>query len=145
MYYFKSVHRSTRQSLLIRICVSWEVLTYHTLNHYTTPSFRFLSRRPSLSTLTSLPCNRVNIIEGEPANRSMTTGLHTVRDISCSKCNTILGWKYGTNHFRLASAQIWSLTLTRPSRMSTDKAFDSSQVYKEGKFILEKQRFVEVK
>jgi hypothetical protein len=25
----------------------------------------------------------------------MTTGLHTVRDISCSKCGEVLGWKYG--------------------------------------------------
>ena len=24
----------------------------------------------------------------------MTTGLHTVRDISCIKCNTVLGWTY---------------------------------------------------
>lgn len=25
----------------------------------------------------------------------MTTGLHTVRDITCAKCGTLLGWKYG--------------------------------------------------
>ena len=25
----------------------------------------------------------------------MTTGLHTVRDVMCSKCGETLGWKYG--------------------------------------------------
>ncbi|KAF8740657.1 hypothetical protein AX14_007793 [Amanita brunnescens Koide BX004] len=36
----------------------------------------------------------VNIIEGEPNDRPMTTGNHTVRDIYCCKCETTLGWKY---------------------------------------------------
>lgn len=36
----------------------------------------------------------VNVVEGEPSERQMTTGNHTVRDIYCVKCNTILGWKY---------------------------------------------------
>ncbi|KAL8291933.1 hypothetical protein RQP46_002191 [Phenoliferia psychrophenolica] len=61
----------------------------------------------------------VNIVEGEPEDRPMTTGLHTVRDISCSKCGEVLGWKY-------------------------DKAYEASQRYKEGKFILEKAMTVDV-
>jgi hypothetical protein len=36
----------------------------------------------------------VNVIEGEPIDREMTTGKHTVRDISCCRCRTVLGWKY---------------------------------------------------
>jgi hypothetical protein len=36
----------------------------------------------------------VNVIEGEPDDRPMTTGNHTVRDIYCCKCGTTLGWKY---------------------------------------------------
>ena len=36
----------------------------------------------------------VNVIEGEPSERQMTTGNHTVRDIYCVKCHTTLGWKY---------------------------------------------------
>lgn len=36
----------------------------------------------------------VNVIEGEPNDRQMTTGNHTVRDIYCIKCGTTLGWKY---------------------------------------------------
>lgn len=36
----------------------------------------------------------VNVIEGEPNDRVMTTGNHTVRDIYCCKCGQTLGWKY---------------------------------------------------
>ena len=35
-----------------------------------------------------------NIVEGPAEDRTMTTGLHTVRDISCGKCEAVLGWKY---------------------------------------------------
>ncbi|CCA74243.1 related to Yippee protein [Serendipita indica DSM 11827] len=56
----------------------------------------------------------VNVRQGEPNDRPMTTGLHTVRDIFCIKCNTQVGWKY-------------------------DKAYDEAQKYKEGKFILERE------
>ncbi|KAM0788028.1 hypothetical protein ACM66B_006227 [Microbotryomycetes sp. NB124-2] len=55
----------------------------------------------------------VNVNEGPAEDRPMTTGLHTVRDISCAKCGEVLGWRY-------------------------DKAYELSQKYKEGKFILEK-------
>ena len=36
----------------------------------------------------------VNVVEGEPVDRQMTTGNHTVRDIYCVKCQRVLGWKY---------------------------------------------------
>ncbi|KZS93276.1 yippee-like protein [Sistotremastrum niveocremeum HHB9708] len=61
----------------------------------------------------------VNITTGEPSERTMTTGVHIVRDIYCCKCRTTLGWKY-------------------------DRAFEMSQKYKEGKFILERQLLVDV-
>lgn len=54
----------------------------------------------------------VNIDSGEPAERNMTTGRHIVRDITCRQCNETVGWKY-------------------------DKAYEQSEKYKEGKFILE--------
>ena len=41
------------------------------------------------------------------------TGLHTVRDVFCACCSSLLGWKY-------------------------DFAYEQSQKYKEGKFIVEK-------
>ncbi|KDN43676.1 yippee-like protein [Tilletiaria anomala UBC 951] len=62
----------------------------------------------------------VNISLGAPADREMMTGMHTVRDIYCGKCSTTLGWRY-------------------------DRAFVSSEKYKEGKFILEKALMVDVK
>ncbi|NXH71810.1 YPEL1 protein, partial [Hydrobates tethys] len=42
----------------------------------------------------------------------LLTGLHAVADIYCENCKTTLGWKY-------------------------EHAFESSQKYKEGKFIIE--------
>ncbi|KAI0322261.1 yippee-like protein [Amylostereum chailletii] len=61
----------------------------------------------------------VNVVEGEAVDRQMTTGNHTVRDIYCVKCHTTLGWKY-------------------------DRAYEESQKYKEGKFILERNLLTDV-
>lgn len=54
----------------------------------------------------------VNVHEGEAGERNMTTGRHIVRDIRCKQCAEVVGWKY-------------------------DKAFEATEKYKEGKFILE--------
>jgi hypothetical protein len=54
----------------------------------------------------------VNITESDPNERNMTTGRHIVRDIHCRQCKETVGWKY-------------------------DKAYEASEKYKEGKFILE--------
>ncbi|KAJ6718032.1 PROTEIN YIPPEE-LIKE CG15309-RELATED [Salix purpurea] len=55
----------------------------------------------------------VNVFAGEKEDRSMITGLHTVADIFCVGCGSIVGWKYVTAH-------------------------DKSQKYKEGKSVLER-------
>ena len=55
----------------------------------------------------------VNVNSGPTENRLLLTGLHVVADIYCNACDTRLGWKYV-------------------------EAFEESQKYKEGKFILEK-------
>lgn len=55
----------------------------------------------------------MNIVEGPQENRNLITGLHVVADIFCKNCGMALGWKY-------------------------EKAYEESQKYKEGKFILEK-------
>ena len=36
----------------------------------------------------------MNIIQGDEQDRAMTTGLHTIKDVLCTKCGTILGWIY---------------------------------------------------
>lgn len=61
----------------------------------------------------------VNITAGEAGERNMTTGRHIVRDIFCRQCKTTVGWKY-------------------------DKAYESSEKYKEDKFILEHELIAQV-
>ncbi|MED6173619.1 hypothetical protein PIB30_061326 [Stylosanthes scabra] len=55
----------------------------------------------------------VNVTVGEKEERMMITGLHTVVDIFCVACGSIVGWKY-------------------------ESAYEKTQQYKEGKFILER-------
>ncbi|KAB5551545.1 hypothetical protein OIU76_010689 [Salix suchowensis] len=59
----------------------------------------------------------VNISLGPNEERKLASGFHTVRDIYCTSCQQILGWKY-------------------------EKAVEESQKYKEGMFILEKERML---
>ncbi|XP_003388903.1 PREDICTED: protein yippee-like 1 [Amphimedon queenslandica] len=54
----------------------------------------------------------VNVDHGRAEERVLLTGLHAVADIYCNNCKTTLGWKY-------------------------EHAYESSQKYKEGKFIIE--------
>eukprot|EP00002_Diphylleia_rotans_P030172 TRINITY_DN618_c0_g1_i1.p2 TRINITY_DN618_c0_g1~~TRINITY_DN618_c0_g1_i1.p2 ORF type:complete len:113 (-),score=23.53 TRINITY_DN618_c0_g1_i1:466-804(-) len=61
----------------------------------------------------------VNIYLGPREDRVLMTGIHTVADIFCNSCHAPLGWKYV-------------------------EAFEESQKYKEGKFILEKAKFSKV-
>ncbi|CAN6565411.1 unnamed protein product [Malus baccata var. baccata] len=55
----------------------------------------------------------VNVYSGECEDRAMMTGLHTVADIFCVGCGSIVGWKYETAH-------------------------EKGQKYKEGKSVLER-------
>lgn len=82
------------------------------------------------------PSRRVNIETGVPEDRPMTTGLHTVRDVMCAKCGEVLGWKYGELSF--LPFLPFSSRLISSFRGCLDKAYEPSQKYKEGKFILEK-------
>ncbi|PON90241.1 Yippee/Mis18-like [Trema orientale] len=59
----------------------------------------------------------VNISLGPIEERHLTSGLHTVNDIYCSSCQQILGWRY-------------------------ERAYEPSQKYKEGMYILEKERML---
>ncbi|ONI03701.1 hypothetical protein PRUPE_6G276000 [Prunus persica] len=57
--------------------------------------------------------NVVNVTLGEKEERIMITGLHTVADIFCVSCGSMVGWRY-------------------------EAAQEKSEKYKEGKFILER-------
>ncbi|KAF8733812.1 hypothetical protein HU200_014662 [Digitaria exilis] len=59
----------------------------------------------------------VNVSVGEREDRMMMTGMHTISDIFCVRCGVILGWKY-------------------------EAAFDSTNKYKEGKFILDRSQML---
>lgn len=59
--------------------------------------------------------NLPNTYTHKPVPRQLVTGRHTVGDISCSQCGSVLGWKYV-------------------------EAEEESQHYKIGKFILETKR-----
>jgi hypothetical protein len=59
--------------------------------------------------------NVVNVSTGQKEERLLLTGLHTVADIYCTNCNTVLGWKY-------------------------EQAFEEREKYKEGKYIVEKAK-----
>ncbi|KAJ8527054.1 hypothetical protein K7X08_029531 [Anisodus acutangulus] len=59
----------------------------------------------------------MNIVVGCKEDRQLMTGLHTVADVYCSDCRQVLGWKY-------------------------ERAYEETQKYKEGKFILEKSKIV---
>ncbi|OWM81722.1 hypothetical protein CDL15_Pgr007760 [Punica granatum] len=69
--------------------------------------------KKDISPTTYLLYNRVNITMGDSEERMMITGMHTVADIFCVGCGSIVGWKYEAAH-------------------------EKSQKYKEGKFILER-------
>ncbi|KAH0464605.1 putative yippee-like protein Os10g0369500 isoform X4 [Dendrobium catenatum] len=62
---------------------------------------------------------RVNVCLGPNEDRHLLSGLHTVNDVHCSSCQQILGWRY-------------------------EKAYEESQKYKEGKYILEKAKVMKV-
>ena len=55
----------------------------------------------------------VNITFGKIEDRILITGLHSVCDIFCKRCKTMVGWTYA-------------------------RAYEASQKYKEKKFIIEK-------
>jgi len=55
----------------------------------------------------------VNVVIGPAEDRLLITGLHSVCDIFCKRCKGMIGWTYA-------------------------RAYESSQKYKEGKFIIEK-------
>ncbi|KAK0264503.1 protein yippee-like moh1 [Friedmanniomyces endolithicus] len=61
----------------------------------------------------------VNVQLGEAGERNMITGRHVVRDVSCRQCKEVVGWKY-------------------------DRAYESTEKYKEGKYILEQELMCQV-
>lgn len=91
----------------------------------------------------------MNVTTGPRENRLLLTGLHVVADIYCNCCDTRLGWKYVRAGCCLpARAPCARPCAVRPNLLSAHhlptrphaqvEAFEETQKYKEGKFILEK-------
>lgn len=74
----------------------------------------WIQATPTSSKKDTLP-NLPNIFTHRPVPRQLVTGAHTVSDISCAQCGSVLGWKYVA-------------------------AEEESQQYKVGKFILETRK-----
>ncbi|KAE8648019.1 protein yippee-like isoform X2 [Cucumis sativus] len=71
-------------------------------------------RSPSTADMGKLTSSiRVNVCLGKIEERLMMTGMHTVADIFCVGCGSMVGWKYETAH-------------------------EKNQKYKEGKSVLER-------
>ncbi len=91
---------------------------------------------------------RVNVSVGPQEDRMMTSGRHTVADIYCNCCQQLVGWKYVlfTYTHLLASAFGCQYHVIRLSQklfnpiywLWQESAYEKSQKYKEGKFILER-------
>ncbi|CDW55466.1 protein yippee 1 [Trichuris trichiura] len=75
----------------------------------------------------------VNVGCGPAEERVLLTGLHAVADIYCECCKTTLGWKYQANVDGNGSIT----TCCGEGRFFQEHAFESSQKYKEGKYIIE--------
>ena len=85
----------------------------------------------------------VNVSIGELEDRNMMTGMHTVADIFCVGCGSILGWTY----VRLITTHsffflLFLCCINSPFGFFQETAHEKSQKYKEGKSVLE--RLVEV-
>lgn len=78
---------------------------------------------------------RVNVGCGPAEERVLLTGLHAVADIYCECCKTTLGWKYVS----LADDDPPPAMIDRVGFFNyfQEHAFESSQKYKEGKYIIE--------
>lgn len=76
----------------------------------------------------------MNVGCGPAEERVLLTGLHAVADIYCESCKTTLGWKYVITIIN--TCQTFQF-IYKINCISQEHAFESSQKYKEGKFIIE--------
>jgi hypothetical protein len=61
----------------------------------------------------------INVYEGPSEEKILLTGVHIVKDVFCKKCKGYVGWTYV-------------------------KAYEISEKYKEGRFILERDQIVKL-
>lgn len=80
---------------------------------------------------------RVNVACGQAEERVLLTGLHAVADIYCECCKTPLGWKYVSLFIFTREIPMIHVFIYVLFYCLQEHAFESSQKYKEGKYIIE--------
>ena len=84
----------------------------------------------------------MNVFAGEKEDRIMITGLHTVADIFCVRCGSIVGWKYvrleGSDLKRIRCFSMFLVATIYLDDFFQETAHEKSQRYKEGKSVLER-------
>lgn len=83
----------------------------------------------------------VNVTVGVNEDRQMLTGMHTVADIFCVGCGSIVGWKYVRFVTVLQEYDFVCLYIELISYhigFFQETAHEKSQKYKEGKSVLER-------
>lgn len=84
----------------------------------------------------------VNVSVGEKEERLMMTGMHTVADIFCVGCGSIVGWKYvrfgGRDLKKNISLCMLLDAISYLNSFFQETAHEKSQKYKEGKSVLER-------
>jgi hypothetical protein len=73
----------------------------------------------------------VNVNTSAAEERILLTGLHEVADIYCECCKTLLGWKYVNIYYIIKKKREFFFAFIK------EHAFETSQKYKEGKYIIE--------
>jgi hypothetical protein len=118
-----------------------EGLIFSTMCKYYLHGFDHARTRDKVPLFISTPfwILSVNVTVGEKEHRVMITGWHTVADIFCVSCGSLVGWKYVQDSKLIHCKQLslwWfdANSLFLPQEI----AYDKSQKYQEGKFILER-------
>lgn len=101
-------HLADHDEIVSRVRSSTFLSTNSTLTSSSSPPQNFRGQHGKAFLFNTV----VNTLASDPTERNMTTGRHVVRDICCRQCKEIVGWKY-------------------------DRAYESTEKYKEGKYILE--------
>ena len=94
---------------------------------------------PELAYVTYMPS--INVTVGEKEDRMMITGMHSISDIFCVGCEEIVGWKY-VRFLMIIFCDIISFVYRLTSKFydasTQGAAYERSQKYKEGKFVLDR-------
>ena len=86
-----------------------------------------------------LNSNSVNVTVGEKEERMMMTGMHTVVDIFCVACGSLVGWKYVRWLAHLFSVAAVSLSICSLSRLNENKFQNIQKIYRL-EFIISNQK-----